>query len=79
MYLAILIEGTPPGGVFYLLCSLIKSRVYEISRRDPNLERRNWGLFLFLFNTLAPFWVLFLFNTLAPFGGVSFLTPSPPI
>jgi len=30
-------ETSHPGGVFYLLCSLIKSRVYEISRRDATV------------------------------------------
>jgi len=30
----------PPGGVFYLLCSLIKSRVREISRRDATVASR---------------------------------------
>jgi len=36
-----LIDRTPPPGeVFYLLCSLIKSRVYVISRRDATVASR---------------------------------------
>jgi len=31
-----LIERNPPGGVFYLLCSLIKSRVRDITTRCSN-------------------------------------------
>jgi len=33
-------EPSPPGRVFYLLCSLIKSRVYEVSRRDATVASR---------------------------------------
>ena len=37
-------RNPPPGGGFYLLCSLIKSRVYEISRRDTTVVSRRESL-----------------------------------